>query len=63
MAGNDLKYHKKVYDQLFPQIDDGHQISLAVKWHILTQRRLEGYTIFYWIFGISQTDRQTDSYG
>ena len=53
MAGNGLIYHKKVYDKLFPQIQDGRQINLAVKWHILTECPIEGYTIFYWIFGIS----------
>ena len=47
MTGNGLKYYKKVYDQLIPQIQDGRQISLAVKWHILTERHIEGYTIFY----------------
>ena len=47
MTGNGLKYYKKVYDQLIPQIQDGRQISLAVKWHILTKRHIEGYTIFY----------------
>ena len=47
MAGNGLKYHKKVYDKLFPQIQDGSRISLAVKWHILTERHIEGYAIFY----------------
>ena len=43
MASNGLKYHKKDYDQLFPKIQDGRQISQAVKWHILTERRIEGY--------------------
>ena len=47
MASNGLKYHKKVYDQLFPQIQDGRQISLAVKWHILTERRIEGYIQYF----------------
>ena len=31
MASNGLKYHKKDYDQLLPKIQDGRQISLAVK--------------------------------
>ena len=35
-----FKHDKKVYDQLFPQIQDGCQISLAVKWHILTEYRI-----------------------
>ena len=28
-------------------------ISPAAKWHILTERGIEGYTMFYWLFGIS----------
>ena len=43
MASNGLK----VYDQLFPQIQDGCQISLEVKWHILTERRIEGYIQYF----------------
>ena len=27
--------------------------SPAAKWHILTERGIEGYTMFYWFFGIS----------
>ena len=27
--------------------------SPAAKWHILTERGIEGYTMFYWLFGIS----------
>ena len=26
--------------------------SPAAKWHILTERGIEGYTMFYWLFGI-----------
>ena len=26
--------------------------SQAAKWHILTERGIEGYTMFYWLFGI-----------
>ena len=27
--------------------------SPAAKWHILTERGIEGYTMFYWLLGIS----------
>ena len=25
----------------------------AAKWHIMTERGIKGYTMFYWLFGIS----------
>ena len=31
--------------------------SPAAKWYILTERGIEGYTMFYWLFGISQGSR------
>ena len=40
MAGNGLNIIIKYNDQLFPQIQDGRQSSLALKWHILTERRI-----------------------
>ena len=58
MASNGLKYHKKVYDQSFPQIQDGRQISLAVKWHILTERRIEGYIQYF--IGFLESHRGLD---
>ena len=58
MAGNALNYHKKVYDQLFPQIQDGRQINLVVKWHILTERCIEGYLQYF--IGILESQRGSD---
>ena len=58
MASNGLKYHKKVYAQLFPQIQDGRQISLAVKWHILTERRIEDYIQYF--IGFLESHRGLD---
>ena len=58
MAGNGLNYHKKVYDQLSAQIQDGHQISLAVKWHILTERCIDGYLQYF--IGFLESHRGSD---
>ena len=32
---------------------ENKQTSPAAKWHILTERGIEYYTMFYWLFGIS----------
>ena len=58
MASNGLKYHKKVYDQLFPQIQDARQISLTVNWHILTERHIEGYIQYF--IGFLESHRGSD---
>ena len=47
--GLDCVHQKKTQFHLTVKMKD----SPAAKWHILTERGIEGYTMFYWLFGIS----------